>query len=41
MIVNRIFYIDMARLLLVSLFLFISLLVFIAWRKRTLEGRTN
>ncbi|MEA5109537.1 hypothetical protein SDC9_27058 [bioreactor metagenome] len=40
-VVNRIFYIDMARLLLVSLFLLISLLVYIAWRKRTREGRIS
>ncbi len=40
-IVNRVFFIDMARLLLVSLFLLISLLVYIAWRKRTKDGRVS
>lgn len=39
-VVNRVFYIDMARLLLLSVFLLISLLVYIAWRKRTKERRT-
>lgn len=40
-VVNRVFFVDMARLLLVSLFLLISLLVYIAWRKRTKEGRVS
>ncbi len=39
-VINRVFYIDMARLLLLSVFLLISLLVYIAWRKRTKERRT-
>jgi hypothetical protein len=39
-VVNRVFYIDMARLLLLTVFLLISLLVYIAWRKRTKERRT-
>jgi SNF family Na+-dependent transporter len=38
-VVNRVFYLDMARLLLLSVFLLISLLVFFAWRKRTRERR--
>ncbi|HAH59379.1 MAG TPA: sodium:calcium symporter, partial [Bacteroidales bacterium] len=32
-IINKVFYIDMARLLLMSLFVFIAILVYIAWRK--------
>ncbi len=40
-ITNRIFYIDMARLLLLSVFLLISGLVYYAWRKRIKEGRTE
>ncbi|NTW24113.1 MAG: sodium-dependent transporter [Lentimicrobium sp.] len=38
-VVNRVFYLDMARLLLLTVFLLISLLVFIAWRNRTNKGR--
>jgi hypothetical protein len=38
-VVNRVFYLDMARLLLLSVFLLISLLVYFAWRKRTKERR--
>ena len=38
-IVNKIFYIDMARILLLSLFLTISLLVYIAYKRRKKEGR--
>lgn len=40
-ITNRVFYIDMARLLLLSVFLMISGLVYYAWRKRIKEGRTE
>ncbi len=36
-VVNRVFYLDMARLLLLTVFLLISLLVYFAWRKRTKE----
>ncbi len=36
--INNVFYIDMSRLLLLSLFLLISLMVFIAYRKRKKEG---
>jgi len=36
--INNVFYIDMSRLLLVSLFGFICVLVFIAYRKRKKEG---
>ena len=39
-VINRVFYIDMARLLLLTVFLLISLLVYIAWRKRTKQRRT-
>ena len=38
-VVNRVFYLDMARLLLLTVFLLISLLVYFAWRKRTKERR--
>jgi len=38
-VVNRVFYLDMARLLLLTVFLLISFLVFIAWRNRTNKGR--
>lgn len=38
-VINRIFYIDMARILLVGVFLFICLLVYIAYYKRKREGR--
>lgn len=38
-VVNRVFYLDMARLLLLSVFLLISLLVYFAWRKRSKERR--
>lgn len=38
-VVNRVFYLDMARLLLLSVFLLISLLVYFAWNKRRREGR--
>lgn len=38
-VINRVFYHDMARLLLLTVFLLISLLVFIAWRNRTNKGR--
>lgn len=40
-VTNRIFYIDMARLLLLSVFLLISGLVYYAWRKRYKERRTE
>ena len=40
-VINRIFFIDMARLLLLSLFLIISGLVYLAWNKRIKEGRTE
>lgn len=33
-VINKVFYIDMARLLLMSLFVFLAVLVYIAWRKR-------
>lgn len=33
-IINRIFYVDMARLLLVSLFIAVTLMVYFAWRRR-------
>jgi len=39
-VINKVFYIDMARLLLVIVFLLISTLVYIAWRKRTNERRS-
>lgn len=39
--INDIFYIDMARLLLVALFVFLGILVFIASQKRKQEGRNN
>lgn len=38
-VVNKIFYLDMARMLLLTVFLMISLLVYIAWRKRNNERR--
>ncbi|MFH1121090.1 MAG: sodium-dependent transporter [Bacteroidota bacterium] len=38
-VINRVFYMDMARLLLLVVFLSISLLVYIAWRKRMNERR--
>jgi NSS family neurotransmitter:Na+ symporter len=38
---DKIFYLNMARFLLVGLFLFISLLVFIAYKKRVKEGRAT
>ncbi|HLN54021.1 MAG TPA: hypothetical protein VK212_09965, partial [Lentimicrobium sp.] len=38
-VVNRVFYIDMARGLLIAAFLFICSLVFIAYHKRKREGR--
>jgi hypothetical protein len=40
-VINRIFFIDMARLLLLSVFLMISGLVYYAWRKRIKEGRSG
>jgi len=40
-ITNRVFYLDMARLLLVALFVAISILVFIAYRKQLAERRKN
>jgi neurotransmitter:Na+ symporter, NSS family len=33
-IINRIFYVDMARLLLVSLFIAVTLMVYFAWKRR-------
>lgn len=39
-VINRIFFIDMARLLLLSVFLLISGLVYYALRKRIKEGRS-
>ncbi|MGE5317918.1 MAG: sodium:calcium symporter, partial [Chloroflexota bacterium] len=39
-VTNRVFYIDMARMLLVGLFLFIAVLVGIAYNKRKKEGNT-
>ncbi|NBL65467.1 sodium:calcium symporter [Flavobacterium sp. NST-5] len=38
---DKIFYLDMARLLLLSLFLFISILVYLAFLKRRREGRAT
>lgn len=38
-IINKVFYIDMARLLLLSLFVAIGFMVFVAYRKRKKEGR--
>lgn len=38
---DKIFYINIARFLLVALFVFISLLVFIAYKKRVKEGRAT
>ncbi len=38
-VINRVFYIDMARMLLVMTFLFISALVFYAYRRRKKERR--
>ena len=38
---NNVFYIDMARLLLLFLFLFICYLVFIATKQREKEGRIS
>lgn len=38
-IINRIFYIDIARFLLLSVFVFIGVMVFIAFRKRKKAGR--
>lgn len=38
-VINRVFYTDMARLVLLAFFLFIALLVSVAWRKRTRERR--
>ena len=38
---DKIFYLNMARFLLVGLFIFISLLVFIAYKKRVKEGRAT
>lgn len=40
-VINRVFFIDMARLLLLSVFLMISGLVSYAWRKRVKEGRSE
>jgi len=40
-VINRVFYMDMARLLLLTIFLLISVLVYIAWRNRTNERRTG
>lgn len=40
-VINRIFYLDMARLLLVSLFVFITILVYFAYRKRKRKGDWN
>lgn len=37
-IINKIFYIDMARILLISTFIGISILVYIAYRKRKKKG---
>lgn len=37
-VTNRVFYIDMARLLLLSVFVFICALVYIAYHKRKREG---
>ncbi|WP_339917311.1 sodium:calcium symporter [Yeosuana marina] len=38
---DRMFYINMARVLLLSLFIFISLLVYLAYNKRFKEGRAT
>lgn len=38
--INKVFYIDMARLLLMSLFVFIAVLVYIAWRKNHQPQKT-
>ncbi len=38
---DKIFYLNMARFLLVGLFIFISLLVYIAYKKRIKEGRAT
>lgn len=38
---DKIFYINIARFLLVALFVFISLLVYIAYKKRVKEGRAT
>jgi SNF family Na+-dependent transporter len=38
---DKIFYINIARFLLLALFVFISLLVFIAYKKRVKEGRAT
>jgi neurotransmitter:Na+ symporter, NSS family len=38
---DKIFYLNIARLLLVGLFIFISLLVYIAYKKRVKEGRAT
>lgn len=40
-VINRLFYLDLARSLLILTFLFISVLVFIAYRKRIKEGRVQ
>lgn len=40
-VLNRVFYIDMARLLLVSVFLFICALVFIAYKNRSRKERAK
>lgn len=37
-VINRVFYIDMARVLLLSVFLMISVMVYFAWRKRIRKG---
>lgn len=37
-VINRMFYVDMARLLLVTVFLFICALVYIAYRKKDRKG---
>jgi neurotransmitter:Na+ symporter, NSS family len=38
---DKMFYINIARILLVALFMFISLLVYIAYKKRVKEGRAT
>jgi len=38
---DKIFYLNFARLLLVGLFVFISLLVYLAFQKRRREGRAT
>ncbi|MCH7413817.1 sodium-dependent transporter [Belliella sp. R4-6] len=38
---NKLFYINMARIFLISLFLFISFLVYLSYQKRKKEGKTN